>query len=155
MACERALVFEPMTQADLPAVLAIERESFPSPWSERQFLREIEIDFSRLATMRRGPGGALLGYACWWIVADELQLQSIATVSNARRQGLGGAMLNFVVSSGRSEGARSMSLEVRGSNAAALALYRARGFAEVGKRYDYYGPGENALLMDLDLTAES
>jgi len=137
-----------MRAEDLPAVLAIEVVSFPSPWTAALFLQELDVPFSRLILARQGgPTGSLVGYAVRWIVADEVHVMNVATAPGHRRQGIATALLGEVEREAAALGMASMTLEVRRTNAAARGLYAAHGFVEVGMRRDYYGRGEDALIM--------
>lgn len=144
-------VLAPMTVEDLPAVLAIERGSFAAPWSSALFLQELRVPFSRIVVARR-PAARVVGYVCRWLVADEVHVLNLAICPEHRRRGIGTALMREVLREADAGGAAAVFLEVRGSNAAGRALYRALGFEEVGCRRDYYGAGENALIMRCPLT---
>ena len=96
-----------------------------------------------------GEDGALLGYAVLSTVLDEGNLDNIAVAPEARRRGVADALLSVVTGFGREHLSRLM-LEVRASNAPAIALYEKYGFAAVGRRKNYYdAPREDAVLMTL------
>ncbi len=82
-----------------------------------------------------------------WRVADEVEVLFVATAPAWRRQGVARALLVHALQAARDEGAARALLEVRRSNAPAIALYRALGFEVVGERRRYYDDGEDALLM--------
>ena len=137
----------PMTVADLPRVLAIERMSFTSPWTEANFRHEIEANPLALNLVGRADGG-VVAYACAHIVADELMINDLAVDSSLQRRGHGSALLRHLIESARTRGCRLATLEVRPSNAPARALYEAFGFELVGRRRGYYADtGEDALLL--------
>lgn len=142
-----------MTPADIPAVLTIENESHLEPWGKESFLSEMERAHSQLWTARRTRGDdAVLGYICFWIVADELQILNLAVAVRCRRQGIGRRLLHQAMLLGDAAGVRVAVLEVRKSNAAARKLYAGMGFQSVGERPDYYGVvREPAVLMELNL----
>ena len=139
----------PMTAAHLPAVAALERICFPAdPWSESVY--RAALDNPAVAILlAQGEDGALLGYAVLSTVLDEGNLDNIAVAPHARRQGIADALLSALTAFGR-EHLACLMLEVRSSNAPAIALYEKHGFAAVGRRKNYYElPKEDAVLMTL------
>lgn len=141
------LVFEPMVAADLPQVMELERLAFPNPWTPGLFLHELKLSFSRLY-LARNAARRLLGYACWWLVGDEVHILNVAVHPDARRNGTGRALVQRVVEDALAHNAASVSLEVGRTNEPATALYRSMGFSEVGLRRNYYGQGEDAVIME-------
>jgi len=137
-----------MREADLPAVMRIEGESFSTPWKEttfRSLLNRADTDMF-VAEL----DGRVAGYAACWTVVDQSELGNVAVARDARGHGLGGALVDVVVERVKERGATECFLEVRESNAAAQSLYRQRGFTVVGKRRSYYAkPTEDALVMRL------
>jgi ribosomal-protein-alanine N-acetyltransferase len=143
-----------MRESDLERVMAIERSAFAHPWSEELVRRELGHEFSTvLLATAGGPGAeAILGFAVTWLVHDELHVLNVAVAPEARRRGVARAVLAKVEAAAREQGARVAMLEVRRSNAPAIALYRALGYREVGIRPRYYAEdGEDAIVMDRDL----
>ena len=140
----------PMTAAHLPQVAALENICFPAdPWSEALF-REALDNPSAAILLAQGEGGALLGYAVLAAVLDEGNLDNIAVAPAARRQGVADALLSAITGFGR-ENLSRLTLEVRASNAPAIALYEKHGFHPAGLRRDYYhSPKEDALIMTRD-----
>ncbi len=137
-----------MTAADLDEVLDIERRSFPEPWSRGMFLHELKLPFSTTILGRAAdPPHELLGYVCWWLIGDEVQILNIAVHPQHRRQGIGSALVQLVMREVEARAIRTVTLEVRRGNEAAIALYRDLGFSETGARRNYYGRGDDALLM--------
>jgi [ribosomal protein S18]-alanine N-acetyltransferase len=149
-----SLVFQPMVAADLPQVMEIERLVFPHPWTPGLFLHELKLSFSRLYLARSGNGDRrLLGYVCWWIVGDEVHVLNLAVHPDTRRSGTGRALVQRVLDDAAAHHAVSVSLEVRHDNEAAAALYRSLGFTASGLRRNYYGQGEDAIIMERRLDA--
>ena len=146
-----AWVFSDMTADDLPDVVAIERASFTNPWSGSLFLQELHVGFSRIILARRG-GEALAGYLCRWLVADEMHILNVAVDPRYRGQGVGTLLMRRALHEARERNAVAVTLEVRRSNVAGRRLYDAFGFEEVGARPNYYGRGEDALILRLALT---
>ena len=148
------LVIEPMTSADLPEVMEIERLAFESPWSQGLFLRELKLPFARLMVVRAVNGRrALAGYVCWWTVGDEVHIHNLAVHPDQRRSGVGRFMVQHVLDDAIGRSVQSVSLEVRHDNESARQLYRGFGFSDRGVRKHYYGRGEDAIIMTKDLVA--
>jgi [ribosomal protein S18]-alanine N-acetyltransferase len=144
-----ALVFEQMLAADLPQVMEIERLAFPNPWTPGLFLHELKLSFSRLHLARSNNGKRhLLGYVCWWLVGDEVHILNLAVHPDARRSGTGRALIQRVLDDAAAHHAASVSLEVRRDNEPAAGLYGSMGFRAAGVRRNYYGPGEDAIIME-------
>jgi ribosomal-protein-alanine N-acetyltransferase len=138
-----------MRELDLPRVMEIERAAFSHPWSEEMIRRELEHEFSTVLLATDGRDGEILGFAVVWLVHDELHVLNVAVAPESRRRGVARSVLDRVEGNGREQGARVAMLEVRRSNAPAIALYRSLGYHEVGVRPRYYAEdGEDALVMD-------
>ncbi len=139
----------PMGPEHIPQVAALERACFPAdPWSEALF-REALDNPAAAVLLAQGEGGSLLGYAVVSAVLDEGNLDNIAVAPDVRRQGVGDALMKALTGFAR-ENLAVLTLEVRVSNAPAIALYEKYGFAPVGRRKNYYSvPREDALLMTL------
>ena len=106
----------------------------------------------RLLALGGGPEMRLAGYAFARVIAGEAEILNIAVLPSFRRRGIGGRLLDAAVMAVKTGGAAEVFLEVRESNAAARALYVARGFRPVGLRTDYYRkPRENAVILRLDV----
>jgi ribosomal-protein-alanine N-acetyltransferase len=129
---------------DRDAVVRIAREAGLSV----DFDAELDRDFARLWVARAGPDEAAVAFLHAWIVADELQIQDVATAHGHRRRGAARALLRRASSDA---GERTALLEVRASNRAARELYRRGGFRETGRRRGYYEDGEDAIEMRLDV----
>lgn len=141
------------TEADLDAVMAIERLSFPTPWERQAFSDDLARPWARLEVLRQAADGAVIGFCNYWLVADELHILNVAVHPDARRHGHAARLLQHILDEARRNKTRVVSLEVRVSNQAAQALYRKFGFREVGTRPRYYADnGEDALLMDRELS---
>ena len=154
MSAAGSLRFRRVEAADLPRLMEIERAGFRHPWSEAQLLAELKNAWSvMLAALEDGPAGErMAGYIVLWVVHDELHVLNVAAAPEARRRGIGRALMEEAHRLGRERACRVATLEVRRSNAAAIALYRALGYRQVGIRPRYYAEeNEDALLMNLDL----
>jgi ribosomal-protein-alanine N-acetyltransferase len=133
---------------DLGAVLEIERASFADPWSRSSFTALLERPRVYFAVAVDRATGAVLGHVVAWFVVDESELANLAVLPAARNRGIGSLLLNSALVAAAERGSLEMYLEVRASNAPAIALYTSHGFAEVGRRRGYYRkPVEDALVL--------
>jgi ribosomal-protein-alanine N-acetyltransferase len=147
----RPVAIEPMTADDLPTVLRIERSAFPTPWTEANFRHELAENPLAWNLVARS-GGAVVAFACAYVVAGELMINDLAVDAAARRSGIGRELLRHLIDGARLRGCRRATLEVRPSNVAARALYAAFAFSIVGRRPRYYADtGEDGLLLARDL----
>jgi ribosomal-protein-alanine N-acetyltransferase len=133
---------------DLTDVEALQRRAFTNPWGPEALRWELQnTDVARLYLMR-APDGTLAAYCACWMIFDELHINSLAVAFELRRRGLARRLLRDVFRDSIADGARSATLEVRQSNAAARALYEGLGFHVEAVRRDYYQePREDALIL--------
>jgi ribosomal-protein-alanine N-acetyltransferase len=139
-----------LSYSDLPQVIAIERHSFPTPWSLAMFVLELSKPSGVcLAAVEREPGkprDRLIGYLICSRYDRVWHLMNIAIEPARRRQGLGTELLKEMLERAGPE--EPYTLEVRTSNAAAITLYEQFGFRAAGTRPRYYtDTGEDALIM--------
>ncbi len=148
----RALLRD-MRRDDLPAVLDIERRSFAQPWSRAFFEKELATPFARLvvAVEETLPRPQVIGYTCRWRVTDEVHLLNVAVHPERRGLGYGRELVSAVVGEAEAARVRVIFLEVRAGNVVARRLYRLVGFKDLGVRRGYYGPGQDAIVMELRL----
>ncbi len=145
-------LIQPLTPADLDAVMEIERLSFRTPWLRQAFEDELARPWARVEVLRDAVTGRPVAFADYWLVADELHILNIATHPEARRQGHGARLLRHILEVARRASYRTVELEVRRSNLAAQALYHRFQFRQVGIRPRYYEDNdEDAVLMTLRL----
>lgn len=136
-----------MRQADLDEVLEIERASFFTPWSKELFKQELSLPQARSFVAVDSMDG-ILGYLCFWIVADEVHILNLAVHPEYRRRGIATLLLEYSIDYSGKEGAREITLEVRRSNYKAIGLYRNFQFRPQGIRRGYYSDtGEDAVIM--------
>jgi ribosomal-protein-alanine N-acetyltransferase len=145
--------------SDLPQVIAIERRSFPTPWSLAMFVLELSKPSGVcLAAVEPAPAHGrretVLGYLICSRYDQVWHLMNIAVDPDGRRRGLATMLLEEMLArAGRDE---AYTLEVRTSNAAAIALYERFGFRAAGTRRRYYADtGEDALIMWRTADAEA
>ena len=177
----RPVAVEPMRLDDIDAVLAIDRLSFPLPWSGATYRYELTQNThshffvalaapggeaaahsgnwrARLSTLFKGggeppaPPRLVVGYAGFWYIVDEAHISTIAVHPDWRGQGAGEQLLVGLLEHALDLNAVKATLEVRVTNTRAQNLYRKYGFEEVGRRRRYYRDnGEDALLMTAEL----
>jgi ribosomal-protein-alanine N-acetyltransferase len=147
-----AVEIRPLREEDIDAVVAIEREAFTTPWQPDTFLGLLERQGVELLVLVDAAEG-IIGYAVLWCILDQGELANIAVTPGRRGQGLGTRLLRHVMDVARQRGVEKLFLEVRASNAPALAMYAAFGFDQVGRRRAYYDhPKEDALVMRATLS---
>ena len=142
----------------IPGIFKIEQEAFLPPWTYESLLNEVsredsyfitafnEYETEELSSPHSPP--SLLGYAVLRQVGDDGELLKIAVDKQARRKGVGALLMADVLNYAADKAFKSVFLEVRKSNAAAVKLYEKYGFAVVRTRKDYYDkPVEDALIM--------
>jgi [ribosomal protein S18]-alanine N-acetyltransferase len=146
----RGLLFVRLAPETLDGVAAIEKTGGSAGWSRGQFEKELALPMSRFFVLQQADN--ILGYGGFWKVEDEAQVTNLVVAPAERRQGRGRLLLQHLLEQARSEGCRRMTLEVRGQNEAALALYRQAGFIQQTRRARAYEkPADDAVLMEKQL----
>jgi len=145
--------FAPMGVQDLSEVQVIEDSVYPHPWTRGNFLDSLYSGYENWTL--RDASGKLIGYFLLMLALDEGHLLNITVRGDLHGQGIGRGLLDKVVQLSHSRDMRSILLEVRPSNARALAAYRRYGFEQIGVRKAYYpaasGQREDAIVMSLRL----
>ena len=142
-----SVTVRPMVMTDVDGVMAVEHDSFLTPWSRSAF--EEELAQNRLARyIVAEENGAIVGYAGTWLVINEAHVTNVAVSGQRRREGIGRLLMQKLMELARDNDMESMTLEVRVSNAAARHLYEQLGFVEAGIRKNYYSETkEDALIL--------
>ena len=144
----------PMAAEHLEDVAALEAACFSTPWTV-EMLREELFNPNASYIVAEDPEGEVLGYAGVQVVLDEGYITNIAVREDCRRQGVAGVLLDVFCRFGE-ENLAFLTLEVRASNQPAIGLYMKHGFAQVGRRKDYYErPREDAVLMTREFRHEA
>ena len=143
------LAFRQMVPEDADAVARVEAASFPVPWSRESFWREASNEHTcYVLVCDETAAEPVIGYAGCWILAGEAQITNVEILPAYRGRGIGTQLMAAVIEAAKERGATAMTLEVRPSNAPALALYHHYGFREAGRRKGYYSDnGEDAIIM--------
>ena len=125
-----------MESAHVSQVAQLEKLCFSAPWSENSISSELTNPLS-----------------CWLVALDESDMMNIAVDPQYRRQGIAQALVEELVKCLARKGSRCLTLEVRASNAGAIALYGKLGFVQVGLRKNYYrNPREDAMILRKEWT---
>jgi ribosomal-protein-alanine N-acetyltransferase len=143
------LWLRPMQLTDLTEVLSVERAAYPKPWTEGIFSDSLRAGHHCLV-LETAPGRMLIGHGVMLLAADECHILNLCIHPAHQRRGLGRLLLRRFLAIARQRDAMSAFLEVRASNQAALALYQAEGFNEIGLRRGYYPAAcgrEDAVVM--------
>lgn len=140
-----------MEESHVAQIAALERRCFSAPWSERSIASELENPLASWFVALEGE--RVLGYVGAQSVQGEADMMNLAVLPEFRRQGIAKALLAALEEHLREHGVNALTLEVRASNAPALALYEKWGFQQVGRRKGYYEkPKEDALILKKEWT---
>ena len=139
------LTIRPLSYADLPQVISIERRAFPTPWSLAMFV--LELSKPSGICLAAVSGGRVVGYVVCSRYDAVWHLMNVAVDLRRRREGIASRLLTELFRRADRPG-QQYTLEVRRSNAAAIALYEGFGFRGAGYRRGYYHDNrEDALIM--------
>ena len=137
---------EQMTDAHVAQIAELEKLCFSDPWSEKSVASELNNRLSLWLVAL--DGDTVAGYVGSQSVLDQADMMNIAVHPDYRRQGIGRDLVLALSDALKEKGIRGLMLEVRASNAPAIALYEQLGFIQVGLRHNYYrNPKENALIL--------
>jgi len=154
-----AVTFRPCRVEDIPQLLQMEQAAQPTPWIEQVFL-DLYHSRSTAITVAESSDKETIGFAVLQAVRDEASLLNIVIAPSRQGQGIGQQLLEYLIDGLRRAGqVQQLFLEVRVSNFAAISLYLACGFSEVGERRGYYananGSREDALVMALPILPDT
>lgn len=140
-------ILEPATVNDIEGIMEVERTCFQAAWTYEQYAQGMTQTDRHCSVVARWEG-RVVGYAAMDRGGLEAHIATLGVLPNFRRQGIGRALLRYLLQWARQHGVETVSLEVRQSNVAAQQLYRQHGFVPVGQRCRYYTDnGEDALIM--------
>ncbi|MGD2270680.1 MAG: ribosomal protein S18-alanine N-acetyltransferase [Desulfobacterales bacterium] len=144
-----------MIEADLDAILLIERQSFQRTWPRSLFLGELNCENAYCYTLRRQENAnstRIIAYVCYRVVSDEMHLLRVAVAQQWRRRGIASRLIDECLTLARGKGAATAVLEVRPSNTPAISMYQKLGFQCLGRRPFYYSETrEDALVLSKNL----
>ena len=144
--------FEPLSEARLAAVVAIEEQAYEHPWTRGNFMDSVRAGYQAQLLV---AGQQLLGYFVAMKGVDEVHLLNLTVAPDNQGQGWGRVMLDALAQWSRGQGAQWLWLEVRASNQRAQLIYTQHGYRRVGERKAYYPDGlgkrEDAVVMSLKL----
>ena len=144
------IVIRPMDCQSIHQVAEIEKACFAEPWSLSSLLSELLNPHAVYLTAMRGQ--TVLGYLGMHHILDEGHITNLAVDPACRRQGVARILLTALIAHARERNFVFLTLEVRASNQAAIALYGGLGFTRAGLRKGYYKkPAEDAVIMTLDM----
>ena len=138
----------PGADADIEAIVALEADSFTNPWSRDTLVWELNNSDVTQVYVLRDTTQTVVAFCICWLIFDELHINTVAVAPSARRRGAAGHLLREIMVEAAQAGGTKATLEVRASNAAALALYEGLGFHVAARRPKYYTlPVEDALIL--------
>ena len=136
----------PMNEYHVAQVAELEKLCFSDPWSENSVASELKNPLSLWLIAEED--GVVCGYVGSQTVLGETDMMNIAVHPDCRRKGVAAALITELICRLKGQGSHILRLEVRESNAPAIALYKAMGFTQLGLRKNYYrNPKENALIL--------
>ena len=144
------MIIEKMNATHVPQIAELEKLCFSDPWSEKSIETELSCRLSVWLVALEGE--QVVGYVGSQTVIDESDMMNIAVHPDFRRRGIAEALVADLEAALRQRGSRALTLEVRDSNASAIALYEKLGFSQVGLRKNYYrNPKEDARILRKEL----
>lgn len=137
---------EPMSEVHVSQVAALEKLCFSDPWSENSVASELKNELSLWLVALNGD--TVIGYVGSQSVLGESDMMNVAVHPDYRRRGIAEKLILQLISALKAKGNYCLSLEVRATNAPAIALYEKLGFSQVGRRPNYYrNPKEDACIL--------
>lgn len=149
-----ATTIRPATSADIPAIMALARESpTAAHWSTQQYENFFSATGPERLLLVADEAGAVKAFVVALAAGPEWEIENIVIAATARRQGLATRLITALMEQARDRGAAQLWLEVRESNLPARGLYQSLGFVECGRRTRYYSnPVEDAVAYRIDFT---
>ena len=154
MPAQIPITVRPATAGDLPALIALEKDSLTAAhWSEKEYSRACAAnDPVILVAESKDRSRMLIGFIFARIIGDNWELENIVIAKAAQGQGIGSQLLGDFLDIARQKSAQNIFLEVRASNLTAILLYKRFGFEQDAVRKLYYSnPEEDAFLFHLSL----
>ena len=144
------------TLKDIAALLVVQRQAPEAGrWSEEDYVGFLPAEDTLFLLAEENCADRVVAFLLGRLVGEEMEVLNLAVLPEQRRRGIGRGLLEEALAQGRAQGARQCWLELRASNAGALAFYRAQGFEESQRRPRYYRqPEEDAIVCVRHLAAE-
>lgn len=143
------MIIREWTKEDIGVIVQMERRCFGDPWTEDMLADCLRYPIYHCFLAEEG--GQVCGYCCLIVVCEDAEVGNIAVDSSYRGKGIGLALMQTMHARAKELGATQSFLEVRVSNAPAIALYKKLGYETYGVRAKYYEDGEDALVMKKSL----
>ena len=140
------MTIEKMNAGQVAQIAALEKICFSDPWSENSIASELENKLAHWLVAQEGE--MVAGYIGSQTVMGETDMMNVAVHPDFRRRGIAEALVKRLVEDLKVMESHCLTLEVRASNAPAIALYEKLGFSQIGRRKNYYrNPREDALIL--------
>ena len=139
------MIIRPWTKEDIPVIAEMEKACFHDAWTEEMLSDTLRYPIYNCFLAEEG--GQVCGYCCLIVVCEDAEVGNIAVDTPFRGKGIGKALMEAMHQRAKEKGATQSFLEVRVSNASAIALYKKFGYESYGIRARYYEDGEDAMVM--------
>jgi len=140
------VLLTPLKTGDIEEILSIEKQLFPTPWAADSFFYELSRNPNgRYYALR--IEGKIQGYGGMWLIMDEAHITTMAVAKEVQGLGLGELLFLHLLKVARENRVQGVTLEVRQDNLPACSLYYKYDLSKVGYRPNYYGPGQDALIL--------
>jgi len=140
------MIITNMTENHVEQVAQLEKVCFADPWSEKSIASELDNQWALWLVAQEDD--TVVGYIGSQTAVDETDVMNVAVHPDHRRKGIAEALIEMLIKHLKERGSHALMLEVRASNAPAIALYEKIGFQQVGLRKNYYrNPREDALIL--------
>lgn len=141
-------IIEDFKKEHFPQVKELIHKNFSTPWSDENILFETESSIKKVIL---DINQTVIAFVDGYTVHDEADLLLLVVKKDFRRKGFGELLLKTFIDDVKEKNVKNVFLEVSETNIPAISLYKKYGFKIYGKRKDYYGKGQNAILMKLEL----
>lgn len=138
--------------ADIDIIYYIKKEQFSNPWKKKVFYDELNNDLSYFYVAEDTSLNEIIGYIIFWVIQETIELHDIAVTEKYKKRGIASRLMCFMLETAHARKVEEIFLEVRQSNAAAIALYEKYNFKKIDVRKNYYTePVEDAAVYALYL----
>lgn len=144
------MIIRSMNLDDLKEIVKIEESLYKTPWNEKQYKYELEEnEFSYLFVLEHE--NVIIGYYGFWVMFEDSDITKVSIRKEFQGMKLSNILMEDCFKRVKNAGCNKINLEVRVDNAKAINLYKKHGFKEVYVRKDYYGKGEDALILNKEI----